>query len=90
MLSKLKNAFSKSKGKVLAVVVAPLAALSVGITSTGWVVQFEQADKDAIGQGFTNALANLWSGFTAVLPYIGMALGVVLVIGLAYKFIFKR
>lgn len=90
MLKKLKSAFSNSKEKVMAVVVAPLAVASVGITSSGWVVTFEQADKDAIGQGFTNALANLWSGFTAVLPYIGMALWVVLVIGLAYKFIFKR
>jgi len=90
MLAKLKNAFSKNKEKASALIVAPLAAATVGLTSSGWVITFEQADKDAIGEGFTNALSNLWAGFTAVLPYIGMAVWVILVIGLAFKLIFKR
>ena len=89
---KLKEKIAANQAKVVgAIVASPLAMKVIGLTSDGsWVVTFDDADKAAIGQGFTNALTNLWNWFTVILPYLGMAIGVVLVLGLAFRLIFKR
>lgn len=87
MLNKLKE----NTNKITAVIVpSAVAILTTWLTSTGGVIEFEAADKDAIGEWFTNALSNIWAWFTVILPYIGMAVWVMLVIWTVYKLIFKR
>ncbi len=64
----------------LAPMAVGVALLTAGITFTGGLVDFEAADNTAIETGVTNGLSNLWAGFSFILPYLGIAAGVIMVI----------
>lgn len=59
-----------------------LTALATGLTVTDGVVTFGSGDTDKIDQAVSNAVSNLWAGFSFVLPYLGVAVGIFLVIAM--------
>lgn len=87
----MKNFYVKMKGQSIALsawlmafllswasFIAPASAN--GITYSGWVVTFTEVSTTAVNVGIANALWNLWAWFLFILPYLGVALWVVLVI----------
>lgn len=82
--SKFRNAF-----KALAVG-AVLWLSTMWLTySSGWLVTFDASDAVVVDTGISNALTNMWAGFLFILPYLGVALWVMIVIGVI-MFIAKR
>lgn len=76
--------------KMLAVFGSSVVALvTSALTYSGGTVTFDAADQTAIDTGISNALGNLWAGFQFILPYMGVALGIVIVIG-AVMFLVRR
>lgn len=51
-----------------------------GITYSWWIVTFTEASSTAINLGIWNALWNLWAWFLFILPYLWVALWILLVI----------
>lgn len=75
----------KAKAAMASAAGLAVAALTTALTvGSGGVVSFGQSDRNALDQGISNALQNLWAGFVFILPYLGVALGVMLVIGLVF------
>lgn len=71
-----------------------LGALALGVFTSAmtysWgLVTFDASDQAVVDTWISNALANLWAWFLFVLPYLGVALGILLVIGIV-MFIAKR
>lgn len=63
-----------------AATVTALATSAIGITNGA--VTFDAADTTALDAGVSNGIGNLWAGFTFILPYVGLFLGLSLVIGI--------
>lgn len=80
---------SKVKAFVSAIAGTAVAVVSSALTYSGGLVTFDSADNTAVNSAVGSALSNLWAGFTFVLPYIGIALGIVLVIG-TIMYVVKR
>lgn len=59
-----------------------LALYTSAITMSGGLVTYGSSDGDVINVAVGNTLTNLWAGLTFIAPYVGMAAGFVLVIGL--------
>lgn len=62
-----------------ALVIGATTAQTSALQYTGWVVTFEDADKTQIDVGISNALGNLWAGFQFILPYLWVALWIMIV-----------
>lgn len=84
MLGSISKLGRKAQAVAATMSAVAVAVVTTALTYSGGVVTFDNADKTAIDGGISNALANLWAGFTFVLPYVGVALGVVIVIGTVY------
>lgn len=67
-----------------------LALLTTALTYSSGSVSFEPSDTAVMDQAVSTALGNFWAGFLFVLPYLGVAIGVLLVVAvgmmLARKF----
>lgn len=67
-----------------------LAALASALTVTNGEVTFDTADNTAMNTAVSNGLSNLWAGFQFVLPYLGIAVGVIFVLAVGRKLVKGR
>ena len=81
--SKIKTGFAIATATVTSVIASAL-------TVTNGSVNFDTADNTIMNQAVSNSIGNLWNGFMFVLPYVGIAVGVILVIALAKRLIKGR
>lgn len=58
-----------------------VSLITSAITVTNGAVTFGTDDATALDSGVGNAIGNLWAGFSFVLPYLGVFLGIALVLG---------
>ncbi len=58
-----------------------LGLYTSALTYTGGKVTFDASDNTVVDTWVDNALSNLWAGFLFVLPYLGVALWIMIVIG---------
>ncbi len=59
--------------------------MSLALTVSSWAVTFEAADSASLDSWVGNAIWNLWAGFSFVLPYLGVFLGIALVLGIVMQ-----
>lgn len=81
MFGKISGIASKAKTYLAGVGATSVALVTTGLTVSDGAVTFEAADGTALDTGVGNAISNLWAGFSFILPYLGVFLGVSLVVG---------
>ena len=62
-----------------------LGAVASAITVSNGAVSFDAGDNSSMNSAVSNSISNLWAGFEFILPYVGIAVGILFVIGMAKK-----
>lgn len=81
------NAFSKASSYLSVITGLGVSLATMAITMTDWKITFEASDKAIIDNWVWTALTNLWSAFELVLPYLGIAAALALVIGWVFMLV---
>lgn len=81
-MSKLKAIFLAFIGTILAIFGI---SQSYALTVTNGKTEFGSWDHQVVEQAIENSVTNLWSGFMFILPYMGIAVGILLVFAIGRK-----
>lgn len=81
----MQNFVSKAKAGLSAVAGLALGLMASAITVSNGEVTFGASDNTAMNSAVSNSVSNLWAGFQFILPYVGIAVGILFVISMAKK-----